>query len=280
MSKVTTDSKFEQPMSAWRKRLYEIIFEADTRAGKTFDIFLLLTIIASVITVMLDSVPSINARYGSQLVSLEWIFTALFTIEYLLRLVAVRNTLAYARSFFGLVDLVALIPTYLSLLIPGTQYLLVVRVLRLLRMFRILKLAEYLHEGTTLRRALWATRRKISVFLLTVVTVVIVIGALMYVVEGAEHGFTSIPLSVYWAVVTLTTVGYGDLSPQTPLGQALAVLVMLLGYGIIAVPTGIVTIELSRAAAPQVSRQVCDNCGAEGHDADARHCKYCGTALH
>jgi voltage-gated potassium channel len=280
MTKVTTDVKYERPTPGWRKRLYEIIFEADTRAGKTFDIFLLLTIIASVITVMLDSVPSINARYGRQLLSLEWIFTALFTIEYLLRLVAVRNPLAYARSFFGLVDLVALIPTYLSLLIPGTQYLLVVRVLRLLRMFRILKLAEYLHEGTTLRRALWASRRKISVFLLTVVTLVIVIGALIYVVEGPQYGFTSIPLSVYWAVVTLTTVGYGDLSPQTPLGRALAVLVMLLGYGIIAVPTGIVTIELSRAAAPQVSGQVCDNCGAEGHDADARHCKYCGTALH
>ncbi|HMQ29756.1 MAG TPA: ion transporter [Chloroflexaceae bacterium] len=263
----------------WRRRLHTIIFEADTPAGKTFDIFLLVCILVSVVVVMLDSVGAIRARYGAQLVALEWVFTILFTIEYGLRLLSVRWPLAYARTFFGIVDLLAILPTYLSLLVPGAQYLLVVRVLRLLRIFRIFKLAEYLYEGRTLSRALLAARRKISVFLLTVVTVVIVVGALMYVIEGPERGFTSIPISVYWAVVTMTTVGYGDIAPQTSLGKFVAVAVMLLGYGIIAVPTGIVTLELSRASAPGVSTQACPSCGAEGHDADARFCKRCGSAL-
>ncbi|MFO7170318.1 MAG: ion transporter [Chloroflexota bacterium] len=266
------------PLPAWRQRLHTIIFEADTPAGKAFDIVLLLSIIASVGVVMLDSMHEIHARYGEMLLVIEWGFTLLFSVEYVLRLIAVRRPIVYARSFYGIIDLIALVPTYLSLVLPGTQYLLVVRVLRLLRMFRILKLAEYLAESATLRRALWASRRKILVFLFTVLTLVVVIGALMYVIEGETHGFTSIPLSIYWAVVTMTTVGYGDVAPQTPLGQMLAVVVMLLGYGIIAVPTGIVTIELSRASAP-VSTQVCSNCGAEGHDADARFCKYCGTQL-
>jgi voltage-gated potassium channel len=263
----------------WRRRLHTIIFESDTAGGKTFDILLLISILASVIVVMLDSVRSLHNQYAQQFAVLEWTFTILFTAEYILRLLAVRRPRAYAGSFFGIVDLLAILPTYLSLLVVGTQYLLVVRVLRLLRIFRILKLSEYLNEGRTLSRALLAARRKISVFLLTVITIVVIVGALMYVIEGEERGFTSIPISIYWAVVTLTTVGYGDIAPQSPLGKAVAVAVMLLGYGIIAVPTGIVTFELSRAAAPTVSTQVCASCGLELHDADARYCKRCGHAL-
>jgi voltage-gated potassium channel len=269
----------QRPASGWREQLHSIIFESDTPAGKAFDIALLVAITCSVLVVMLDSVRSINQQYGALLLMLEWFFTILFTIEYVLRLLAVRRPLAYSASFFGIVDLIALVPTYLSLLLPGTQYLLVVRVLRLLRMFRILRLTEYLQEGTILRRALWASRRKISVFLLTVVTITIIVGAVMYVVEGEANGFTSIPLSIYWAVVTLTTVGYGDLSPQTPLGQALAVVVMLLGYGIIAVPTGVVTAELTRTQRTPQSGQTCRNCGKEGHEIDAYYCSRCGAAL-
>jgi voltage-gated potassium channel len=272
-------SKIEAAQRPWRQRLHTIIFESDTPGGRAFDITLLISIILSVIVVMLDSVSAIHTRYGQQLAVLEWGFTLLFTAEYLLRLISVRHPLAYVGTFFGIVDLLAILPTYLSLLVPGTQYLLVVRVLRLLRIFRILKLAQYLHEGRILGRALLAARRKISVFLLTVVTVVIIVGALMYVVEGAASGFTSIPTSIYWAVVTLTTVGYGDIAPQTPLGKMLAVVVMLLGYGIIAVPTGIVTMELSRAGAPEVNSQVCPSCGSASHDADARYCKRCGNLL-
>lgn len=269
----------QYPQGPWRQHLHTIIFEADTPAGKIFDVALLISIIVSVIVVMLDSVAGLRARYGPLLMGLEWGFTILFTLEYGLRLLSVRRPLAYVGTFFGIVDLLAIIPTYLSLFVPGSQYLLVVRVLRLLRVFRILKLAEYLYEGQTLGRALWAARRKISVFLLTVVTIVIIVGALMYVVEGPGRGFTSIPASIYWAVVTMTTVGYGDIAPQTTLGKTLASLVMLLGYGIIAVPTGIVTLELSRAQLPMISTQVCPSCGAEGHDADARYCKYCGSSL-
>jgi voltage-gated potassium channel len=275
---MSTDKTQAAP-EPWRRRLHTIIFESDTPAGKAFDILLLASIVASVLVVMLDSVTSFQARYGQQLAALEWVFTILFTVEYALRLLAVRRPLAYATTFFGVVDLLAILPTYLSLLVPGTQYLLVVRVLRLLRIFRILKLTEYLYEGRTLGRALLASRRKISVFLLTVVTITIVIGAAMYVVEGPDNGFTSIPTSIYWAVVTLTTVGYGDIAPKTPLGKGLAVAVMLLGYGILAVPTGIVTLELSRAGNPPPSGQSCPNCSSEGHDVDARFCKYCGSAL-
>lgn len=274
-----SEAKTERPRAGWRQRLHTIIFESDTPGGKAFDIVLLISILASVVVVMLDSVSGIRTRYGSALAVLEWSFTILFTIEYLLRLISVRRPLAYIGTFFGVVDLLAILPTYLSLLVPGTQYLLVVRVLRLLRIFRILKLAEYLNEGRTLGQALLAARRKISVFLLTVVTVVIIVGAVMYVVEGPEYGFTSIPTSIYWAVVTLTTVGYGDIAPQTPLGKGLSVIVMLLGYGIIAVPTGIVTLELSRAGAPQMTNQACPSCGTEGHEADARYCRRCGAAL-
>jgi voltage-gated potassium channel len=262
-----------------RARLHGIIFEADTPAGRTFDVLLLVAIVSSVIVVMLESVASVRTRAGPTLRALEWWFTILFTIEYLFRLASVHRPLRYAVSFFGIIDLLAILPTYLSLVLPGAQSLLVIRLLRLLRIFRVLKLAEYLRESRTLAQALRASRRKIEVFLLAVVSIVVVVGALMYVIEGEKHGFTSIPLSIYWAVVTLTTVGYGDLAPATPLGQALSVVLMLTGYGIIAVPTGIVTVELTRAAAAPVSGQACPACGLAAHEPDAGYCRRCGARL-
>ncbi|MDP3936590.1 MAG: ion transporter [Deltaproteobacteria bacterium] len=265
--------------TGWRDRLHEVIFEADTPAGRAFDLLLIVSIIASVLAVMLDSVQSINARFGAELYAMEWFFTILFTVEYVLRLVSVARPAAYATSFFGVVDLVAFLPTYVSLLVPGAQYFLVIRILRILRIFRVLKLITYLGEAQVLMRALRASRRKIVVFLFTVMTLVVLMGSLMYLIEGEEHGFTSIPLSIYWAIVTLTTVGYGDISPETPLGQAFAVVIMIIGYAIIAVPTGIVTVELSRAARMPITTQACRHCNADGHDPDARHCKYCGEAL-
>lgn len=263
----------------WRSALHEVIFEAETRAGRIFDVTLIWAILLSVIAVMLESVRSIRAAYGDWLFVAEWVFTALFSLEYLLRLLSVRKPLRYALSFFGLVDLLAVVPTYFSLLVPGTQYLLSIRILRLLRIFRIFKLAEYVSEGQLITTALRASRRKISVFLVAVLSLVVIIGSLMYVIEGEEHGFTDIPTSIYWAIVTMTTVGYGDLSPQTPLGKTLASLVMIAGYGIIAVPTGIVTVELTQARKKLVTTQVCPVCAAEGHDTDAVHCKYCGAYL-
>ena len=210
---------------------------------------------------------------------IEWFLTLLFTTEYVLQLIAVHHPLDYAVSFYGIVDLLSILPSYLSILFPAGHYLIVIRVLRLLRIFRVLKLGEYLTEADQLRRALTASRRKISVFLMTVVSLVIIIGSAMYVIEGAENGFTDIPTSMYWAIVTLTTVGYGDLAPQTAIGKLLASLVMLLGYGIIAVPTGIVTAELSRGANLKVSGQTCPHCNREGHDIDAIYCKFCGKHL-
>mgnify|MGYP006304241467 CR=1 FL=1 len=267
------------PNHPLRRRLQEIIFEADTPAGKAFDVALIGSIVISVTAVVLDSVPALRQSYGAVFNAVEWIFTILFTIEYILRLISVGRPIRYAVSFFGIVDLLAILPTYISLLVPGTHYLLTIRILRLLRIFRILKLTAYLTEAQVLATALRASRRKISVFLLAVITIVIVIGSLMYVIEGADHGFTDIPVSIYWAIVTLTTVGYGDISPQTPFGKFLASLVMILGYGIIAVPTGIVTAEMTQAARGPVSTQACPECGAEGHDANAAYCKYCGSRL-
>jgi voltage-gated potassium channel len=268
----------ERPRESWRKRIYEIVFEAETRAGKAFDITLIWLISASVLVVILESVKSIREDYGQWIFLIEWFFTLLFTLEYILRLISVRHPVRYIFSFYGLIDLLAIVPTYISLIVPGTQYLLTIRILRLLRIFRILKLTEYISEAKVITSALSASRRKISVFLLAVLSVVIVVGSLMYVVEGEEHGFTDIPTSIYWAIVTLTTVGYGDLSPKTPLGKTLASIVMILGYGIIAVPTGIVTAELTRAARP-VSTQVCPECHTQEHDADAVFCKFCGAEL-
>lgn len=264
----------------WRLRLHEIIFESDTSAGKAFDVALIWLILISVGLVIIDSVASLRSRFGRELYAAEWAFTLIFTAEYVLRLIAVRRPLGYAFSFFGLVDLLAIIPTYLSLLIPGAQSLLVIRVFRLLRVFRIFKLATYLSEAQVLTTALHGSRQKITVFLLAVSAVVVTMGALMYVVEGESSGFTSIPISIYWAIVTMTTVGYGDIAPKSPLGQFLAACLMIIGYGIIAVPTGIVTTELARASTNKpVTTQACPHCAREGHDRDAVCCKFCGEAL-
>jgi len=272
-------NKTASPRPRWRMVLHEVIFEADTPAGKIFDILLIASILASVVAVMLDSIAAVRIRYGVLLYGIEWFFTLLFTTEYLLRVLSVGRPAKYMGSFFGLVDLMAIIPTYLSLFLPGSQYLLVIRILRILRIFRILKLVVYLSEARLLIKALKASSRKIAVFLYTVLTLVVLFGSLMYVIEGGNSGFTSIPRSIYWAIVTLTTVGYGDISPQTVLGQTVASLIMILGYAIIAVPTGIVTVQMTRTFGSQVSTQSCPECSAEGHDVDARHCKYCGAEL-
>jgi len=272
----------QQPLpetgSRLRRLLHEIIFEADTVAGKLFDVVLIGSILASVAVVMLDSVRPVHESYAAGLYALEWGFTLLFTVEYLLRLYSVGRPLKYAVSFFGVIDLLATLPTWLSLFFPGAQYLLAIRILRVLRVFRILKLVPYVSEAETLYRSIRASGRKILVFLFGILNLMVVIGAVMYMIEGEAAGFTSIPRSIYWAIVTMTTVGYGDISPQSDLGQAVAAVVMILGYGIIAVPTGIVTVEMSRSWR-QVSTQACPECSADGHDPDAVHCKYCGCKL-
>ena len=262
----------------WRARVHEFIFEADTPAGKVFDLALLWCILLSVLAVIVDSVDSVHQRYGTALLWAEWIFTILFTVEYALRLLCVGRPAAYARSFFGLVDLLAILPTYLSLVFVGSQSLIVIRALRLLRVFRILKLAHFVNAQAVLDKALRRSATKIVVFVGVVLTLVVIIGSVMYLVEGPEHGFTSIPQSMYWAIVTMTTVGYGDVAPQTIFGKVLASIVMILGYGIIAVPTGIVASEMSKAQT--VSTQHCRHCGKEGHDPDASFCKHCGESLH
>lgn len=269
-----------QPASGpLRRRIFEVVFHTADRAGRLFDVVLIVAILASVGVVMLDSVETLRVRYFDAFYVAEWFFTVIFTIEYLVRLWVVRRPLRYARSFFGVVDLLAILPTYISLIVPGAQYLLAVRILRALRIFRVLKLANYLDEANQLSRALAASRRKILVFIFVVLTLVTVMGSMMYLIEGGENGFTSIPRSVYWAVVTVTTVGYGDISPATPLGQALALMLMIMGYGIIAVPTGIVTVELNRDRANRQRHERCPTCGLEDHDLDARFCKRCGTHL-
>lgn len=274
-----------------RTRLARVVFESDTPAGRRFDVILLWSIVLSILLVMLESVQEVRAAYGPTLRAFEWGFTVLFTVEYGLRLYASRRPLKYATSFFGVVDLLTIVPGYLSLFVVGAQSLLAVRALRLLRVFRILKLSRYLGEADVLSAALRASRFKITVFLCTVLTIVVIVGSVMYLVEGAPGGFTSIPTSIYWAIVTLTTVGYGDIAPTTPLGKLISSALMIVGYGVIAVPTGIVTAELTRsarqgdgadvrvvaAAPPETLR--CSNCGNAENDADARHCKICGTRL-
>jgi len=260
-----------------RLRLHEIIFEADTPAGKLFDLGLQAGIIASILIVMLDSVAAYQQRFGTLFTLAEWMFTLLFTLEYTLRLWCIGQPLKYARSFFGIVDLLSVLPTYIAIFLPGGHYLLSIRILRLLRIFRILKLVKFVGEAETLLSSLRSSGRKIIVFLLTVLSLVVIFGSIMYLVEGEENGFTSIPRSIYWAIVTMTTVGYGDISPKTDLGQALASIIMILGYGIIAIPTGIVTAEL--AFKKKITTQSCPECSASGHDPDAEYCKYCGEKL-
>jgi len=268
-----------QNAAGWRRKMHEIIFGAETRAGKLFDILLIASIIISVIAVMLDSVGSVKAKYGIVLYGLEWFFTILFTLEYVLRLSCVGSPLRYATSFFGIIDLLAVIPTYLSLVLPGTQYFLVIRIIRVLRIFRVLKLVQYISEANLLLRAFKSSGRKITVFLFAVLSLVIVFGSLIYVIEGEQNGFTSIPRSIYWAIVTMTTVGYGDISPKTSVGQTVAALVMIIGYSIIAVPTGIVTAEINRQLGKNISNHPCPECGASNHEHDATFCRYCGTRI-
>lgn len=265
-----------------RNRIHIIIEGTDTQLGKLFDIIVLVAILASVVVVMLDSVPSISNLYGDFFHWAEWLFTILFTIEYLLRLFSAPNRIRYVFSFFGIVDLLSLLPSYLSLLIGGSavQYMTVVRILRILRVFRVLKLAAYMQQAGFLAAALKTSRQKIFVFFLSVLLLVTVFGSVLYVVEGADNGFTSIPLSIYWAIVTLTTVGYGDISPQTPLGQAIASMVMIVGYSIIAVPTGIFTAELAKNMRPQLHPVTCPQCGKFGHASGANYCDRCGHDLH
>jgi voltage-gated potassium channel len=273
-------SRFGKPSQGWRLKMYTVVFEADTRPGLVFDVALVVTILLSIVVVIMDSVQSINARHGDIMDALEWAFTILFTIEYAARLVCVRHPWRYATSFFGVVDLLSILPTYIALVAPETQVLLDVRILRLLRIFRIFKLTLYVAEYTALMAALRASRRKIMVFLCFVLMVMLVLGTLMYVVEGPANGYTSIPVAMYWAVVTMTTVGYGDIAPHTDLGKLIASLMMLLGWGVLAVPTGIVTVEIAaHRRSLQLATRTCAHCRSEGHEADARFCKDCGAAL-
>lgn len=263
-----------------RNRIHIIIEGTDTRLGKLFDIVLLITILASVAVVMLDSVLYMRLQYGTLFRYAEWFFTILFTIEYVLRWFSAPNRFRYAFSFFGIVDLLSVLPSYLSLVFGGVQYLLVIRILRILRVFRVLKLNTYMQQAGFLASALKTSQQKITVFFLSLVLLVTIFGSVVYVVEGPENGFTSIPISIYWAVVTVTTTGYGDMSPKTPIGQAIASMVMITGYAIIAVPTGIFTAELARNMRPQLNPIACPNCGKFGHAVGADFCDRCGHALH
>ncbi|WP_444957433.1 ion transporter [Microbulbifer sp. ZKSA002] len=262
-----------------RKLLNEVIFGTETRAGRNFDVFLIWAILISVGLVLLASIGTVRDRYEHILIGLEWVFTGLFTIEYIARIYCTVNRRKYIFSFYGIVDLLAILPSYLALLYTGATYLLVIRLLRVLRIFRILKLVRYLRDANVLLRALGLARRKILVFYSSVLVMCIIFGSLMFVVEGPGHGFTSIPTSVYWAIVTITTVGYGDISPQTPLGQGIAAMTMLIGYSIIAVPTGILTAELAGEMHRERVQQRCDNCSRSAHDPDAEYCKFCGHRL-
>jgi len=272
-------AKSREPRAEWRENLRIIIFEADTPAGKMFDVALLLAIVLSVLAVMLDSVENIERRHGDLLRCIEWSFTFLFTVEYGLRLISIPRPIHYVRSFFGIVDLLSILPSYLSLLLPGSQSLLVIRALRLLRVFRVFKLARFLGEATVLATAIRASRHKVMVFLITVLILVVIVGSAMFVIEGKENGFTSVPRAMYWAVVTMTTVGYGELVPRTIPGQILASLIMIIGYGIIAIPTGIVTAEIVSAAREPITTRSCSECMSEGHLHSASYCKDCGDGL-
>jgi voltage-gated potassium channel len=264
----------------WQHKLHEVIYESEKPEGKAFDVALLSCIFLSIMVVMLDSVESLHAKHGKLFYILEWFFTGIFTIEYILRLICIRKPWKYVFSPLGIIDLLAIIPSYLSILFVGAQSLLVFRALRLLRVFRIFRLVHFLSEMRFLSVAVTNSIRKISIFILFVLTLVVILGSIIYLVEGPENGFTSIPVSIYWAIVTITTVGYGDIAPVTPLGQFIASFIMLLGYGIIAVPTGIVTTEMALTAKKrEQGNNACPSCGREGHDRDAKYCKYCGSQL-
>ncbi|TMI62793.1 MAG: ion transporter [Bacteroidetes bacterium] len=265
---------------SWQSKLHETIYESNTTAGKIFDKALLVLILGSIVVVMLDSIKVYHNKYGDLFFVLEWVFTGLFTIEYILRLVSIKKPLGYVFSFLGIIDLLAIIPSYLSIFFVGAQSLLVLRALRLLRIFRIFKLTHFLTEMEFLKTAIYSSLKKIFIFMLVVLAMVIILGSIMYLVENGENGFSSIPDSIYWAIVTITTVGYGDISPVTPLGKFIASIVMFIGYGIIAVPTGIITTDIALAVrSKKHGHETCPGCGEEGHDRNAKFCKYCGSAL-
>ncbi|MBL8018862.1 MAG: ion transporter [Leptospirales bacterium] len=274
---MSSDNK-DRPLAGWRLRLYETVYESETTAGKLFDICLLIAIVASLIVVAWESVPDLSETQLRVLSTIEWSLTVLFTFEYILRLIVVRRPLRYVASFYGLVDLVAIAPMYLAIFVPGMQYMIVWRSLRLLRVFRILKLGPFVQEASQLTEALVASRRKIIVFFSSLAILAFIFGTFMYVIEGPDNGFKSIPIAIYWAVVTMTTTGFGDIVPRTGLGQAIASFIMLLGYAILAVPTGIITAELA-SRHHKITTQTCPSCLKQGHETDAKHCKFCGTAL-
>lgn len=276
-----TNEDLGRPRAPWRRRLFEVIFESDTPGGRAFDKWIVVAILVSVGVVVVDSVDTFHRRFGGPLNAAEWFFTLLFTVEYLARLGAVRNQLRYAFSFFGIVDLLSVLPTYLAIFFPETHALIDVRILRLLRIFRIFKLSEYIVEYQMMGEALAASRRKILVFLSAVFMVVLIMGTLLYVIEGPANGFVDIPTSVYWAITTITTVGFGDITPRTDLGRFIASVCMLVGWGTLAVPTGIVTAEMTvrRHARPPTPARTCENCGATGYGPEARYCQICGCGL-
>ena len=276
----TESERFGRPDAPWRRRLHAIVFESDTRAGQAFDIVVIAAILLSALVVVLDSMADIRATWRPWLDGAEWVFTVLFTLEYLARLIGVRRQLRYAVSFYGVIDLLSVLPSYLAALVPGAQLLIAVRVLRLLRVFRIFKLTAYLAESSALGAALVASRRKILVFLGFVMLMVLVMGTVLYVVEGPQNGFTSIPVSMYWAITTMTTVGFGDITPKTDLGRLVASAMMLLGWGVLAVPTGIVTVEMGEQRRRSGrGERTCAQCGLAGHEGDARYCRGCGGRL-
>lgn len=280
MTSSTAKPEFGKPEQGWRLRWYTVIFEADTRAGRRFDIALLVLILASVLAVIIDSVEVIRAREFFLLGILEWIFTLLFTAEYIVRLLCVKHPWRYMTSFFGVIDLLSILPSYLAFFLPEFYFLVDIRLLRMLRVFRVLKIPRYFDESQVLWQALRNSRHKIMVFLATMAILAIILGTIMYVVEGPKNGFTSIPVSMYWAIVTMTTTGYGDIHPHTPLGQMITSLAMLMGYGVIALPTGIVGAELAMTMmARKPTTRTCNDCLTEGHDTDAVFCKHCGHSL-
>jgi len=269
----------EVGLKPWQEKIQEVITGTETRMGKLFDIWLLIMILASIVVIMLESVPSIQKLYAHEFIVIEFTITGLFTIEYMLRIISTRHPLRYIFSFFGFIDLVSILPTYLTLFISGTKPLAVIRALRFLRIFRILELSNFTKGADTIIKALYESRHKIGVFIISMLTIVIILGAIMFSIESPESGFTSIPRSIYWAIITITTVGYGDIAPMTPTGQAVASIIMLIGYSIIAVPTGIVSAEIVRGDKLKYQLHACPKCSETGHELDAEFCKFCGEKL-